>query len=136
MSMAANAKAKKKADTSPAAGVVERLLAGIRLAETAPPPGARDLAVIRGVNADGLFLVPQEVVLHQVIEALVATRRVFVYGDAVVLDATTDGVNPCLVPLRTGIMVESGAASWLANLVVCEHEHVQFVLPSRVLKVV
>lgn len=112
--------AKPKGPT-PAEQLVSGLFAAVKTAETAPPPGSRDLPVIGGVTPGGLFVVPQESVLHQVGRVLVDSGRVFVYGNSLVVTTTAAGDDAVVIPIRTGVQVEVWAPGVLANLMVCRH---------------
>jgi hypothetical protein len=109
----------------------DQLLQAIREAKVAPLPGARDLPVLFGLKARGGFTEPQENVLLKAVTILVASGRVYVYGDTVVLQVQrldSNGIR--LAPLRTGSVTEPGAADLLANILVCRHKEDQFPLPK------
>lgn len=139
--MVASRKAKKAAQKpSPAEQLAGGLFAGIRLADTAPPPGARDLPVIRGVNTSGLCLTSQEAVTHQVARVLAESRRVFTYGNSIVVETCWNGPYAAIQSIRTGPQIEGCAAGVLANHLVCEwageENTYQFSLPAKALNVV
>lgn len=134
------AKAAKVPNT--AAQLADRLTAALRTLDTLPLPGARVLVIVRGITPGGNFTVPAENVIQQMIPVLVppgGSPRVYAYGQTVVLDTTVDGQDSALVTLRSGTKVESVAPSYLANLLVCEHETrtdtIQFSFPPKALAV-
>jgi hypothetical protein len=122
--------AKEKAST-PGGELEGQLLQAIRAAEQAPLPGARDLPLLRGLDRKVGFLQPQENVVLLATNILVQSRRVYIYGDSIVMETSRlDGDGPRLVALRTGVKVEPGAEDWLANLFSCECAGVQFPPPK------
>lgn len=116
--------------------LASRLLDGIRLARNAPSPGARDLPTITSVGRSGEFLDPVENVLLEIADILQASRRVFRYGESVVLEIDRhDGAGLRLIDLRSGSRVETGAEEWMANLFVCQFAEFQFAPPRALVDV-
>jgi hypothetical protein len=130
----------KQKGPSPAEQLAGNLFAGVRAAESAPPPGARDLPVIRGVNPGGLFLGSQEAVTHGVARVMVESGRVFTYGNGLVVASADTGPDAVIRTIQTGTQTESCAGGVLANLLVCEYEGrdqtFQFSLPPKALHVI
>lgn len=110
--------------------LADRLAQGIQEAERAPLPGARQLPMLHSLTRRGEFTQPQENVLAQAADLLAQSGRVYVYGDAVMMEiGRLDAGGARLVPLRTGLGVEGGAEDWLSNLLLCQDNGAQFPLP-------
>ncbi|MBP3956855.1 hypothetical protein J8F10_16405 [Gemmata sp. G18] len=126
-------------ESGPAAQLAERLRAGVRDEQTAPPPGARDQDVLTGLTPSGQYRLPVEVVVRSGIDALRASGRVYGHGGTIVFDTTAPSDEPALVPLRSEARVEPAAGGLLANILVCGGEvkgqPVWFPLPSVFLQV-
>lgn len=110
----------------------EQLLDALRAVERAPLPGARDLLVIRGIDARGNILRPQENILVEASTALVESGLVYIYGDSIVMEVMMlDGAGRAVLPLRTSTGIERGAESFLANLFLCGGDTASFTPPRR-----
>ncbi len=117
------------------AELAERLQYGLRMAESALRPGARELPMLHGVTPRCEFVIPQENVLANLGGILIESDRVFRYGNSIVIE-THDGDHRGLATLVTDHHIESAAVAFLSNLVVCEtrsesDETIQFPLPRR-----
>lgn len=93
-------------------------------------PGARDLPVLTGLTPT-LYLEPQENVHQKALQILRDSKRVYVYGNDVVMEMTKPNSNQkVLENLRTSNEVHRSAASLLANLIVCEKDGKQIPIPD------
>jgi hypothetical protein len=101
------------------ASLANRLNLGLREAACALPPGARRLPVLWGLTPRFQFTVPQESVLANLGQILLDSRRVYRYGNSVVLEMEEDGEHT-LRPLAIDHNTEKPTASLLSNLLVCE----------------
>jgi hypothetical protein len=101
--------------------LANRLREAVREERAAPPEGARDLPVLTGLDPSGRFLLPMEVVVGEAIAILRASKRVYSYGNAVVMETTAPANQLVLKPLRTEASLEASAVSLAANLLLCEH---------------
>src|SRR5438045_2543732 len=101
----------RKASKTIGAELEDQLLQAIKKAQQAPRPGARDLPCLRGLCRRGAsFTLPQENVLLEATDYLVQSKKLFLHGNAVVLELDgLDGKGKTLQPLRTGAGVETGA---------------------------
>lgn len=124
---------------TPAEQLTFGLFAAVKTAETAPPPGSRDQAVVRVITADGAFVGSLEAAVQQVGRMLADSGRSFVYGNSLVVASSTAGEDAFIIPIRTGPQVESCAGGVLANLLVCEQLKrdgvFQFPVPPKALGV-
>lgn len=122
------------------ADLAQRLLSGVRTAESALRPGARDLPVLHGVTTRCEFVIPQENFLADLGTRLIESDRVFRYGNSIVME-THDGDHRGLATLVTDHRIEPATAALLCNLVVCEDrsesgEPIQFPLPRRLAEMI
>ena len=101
------------------AALASRFYEARQRASRAHRPGARDLPIVSGLNAQCQSVVPLENVWVEVQGILVGTERVFCYGNNVVLEVG-QGEDATLVVLSTGQFIETGAESWLSNFFVCQ----------------
>ena len=99
--------------------LAQRLQRGQIHAERAPLPSARQLPVLHGLTQGCVFIQPQENVLATARSILVESRRVYTYGNTIVMNADA-GDDRYLATLVNGGHVEASAAAVLANLFVCE----------------
>jgi hypothetical protein len=109
----------------------EQLRQAIRDADRAPLPGARHLPVLTGLKPRGGFVASQENVLVRAAQLLQESGRVYVYGETIRLETPSLGGNGLwLAPLRSGLVVETGAEDLLANVFTCQHGDDQFAVPK------
>jgi hypothetical protein len=107
-----------------------QLKEAIRQASNAPLPGARDLPILSGLKPNGGFSLPVENVLLEAIGFVVESKRIYRYGDSIVLQVQRlDRAGLCLSQLRIGGSVEVGAEDQLANLFLCQQGDEQFAVP-------
>ncbi len=100
----------------------------IRQFDFLPLPGVRELPVLEGLTTNTVFDQLPENVIQNATELLVDSRRVFRYGNSIVMEADgLEGRGPTLVPLRRGATIEQGAASFLANVFVCQAGECRFL---------
>ena len=97
------------------AALVAKWQNGRRLVMRAALPGARDLPVVYGVNAQNLFRRPLENVLAEARKVLVESGRVYRWGNQTVLEVEGEE-NKRIEPLSVAYRTEPHAASLLANL--------------------
>ncbi len=96
-----------------------RLRDACACAAHAPRAGARDLPVLAGITPKSVFIEPLENVSARATEILVASGRVYAFGQSVVIELL-DGDRRRLLALSQGGHVERFAAAVIANLFVCE----------------
>lgn len=132
----------RRRTNSRGADLATRLRQAVRRAEGAARPGTRQLPAVRGVVPSCVFHGRQENVLAAVRDILVESRKVFRYGNSIVVE-TGEGDERKLVPILTDYRVEPAATSILSNLFVCEippasEDDVvsQFPPPSRLIELV
>jgi hypothetical protein len=126
----------KKVTGSRGRDLANRLLDALAEVASDPLPGARQLPVLNGVSPKGLTACPLENILASAIGLLAESRRIFTYGNSVVIEVDSqDGADRSLVNLRTGTQVDSGAAHWLANLFICDWGGKQFGPPHELVQV-
>jgi len=113
-----------------------RFQQGLREAERAARPGARNLLKLRGITPNCHYSQPLENVLIEARELLVNSQKVYIYHNDVVMEVESEDVR-CLVSLTTGHRIEPIAPSLLANLVLCAYaspsnsQEVQFAPPHQ-----
>ena len=110
--------------------MADRLYEGLSAASSVPIAGARDLPALTGLNPRGIFLDSVENVLARATSLLRGSQRIFKYGNSIVME-TKDlaGAGQRLIPLRTDKRIEVGAEVYLANVIVCQSEEIQFAPP-------
>lgn len=116
----------------------QRFRQGWNLAESALQPGARELAVIRGLTPRGIAWGNLENLLSDITQVLVDSGRVYTYGEDVVLESGAELEHRRLKSLKVGNQVTSYAGNLLGNLLVCEYGESekgpqQFPLPASTL---
>ena len=113
-----------------------RRTSGIRQAEQAARPGARELPVVEGLTQKCQFLRPMENVLMETRDILINSETVFIHGRDIAMEVTT-GTDRSLVTLTAGYQIETRASSLLANVFVCDktsrsdESAVQFPPPAQ-----
>ena len=129
-------KSEKQSD-SRGATLVARFYQGRKEVRNAPRAGARDVGVLHGLSTSCTTEVdvPLENVLVQAEGFLVNSKRIFRYGNNVVMEVGS-AEEGRLLPLATGHLIESSAASCLANLFICEFDvgrdkMIQFPPPAK-----
>ena len=105
--------------------LADRLNRGRVQAERALRQGARVLPILRGVNAQCQFSELQENVLAAAGDILIASERVFRYGNSIVFEVNDDGERT-LCPLVTAHCVQPAATALLANSFICETAESKF----------
>jgi hypothetical protein len=125
----------RQANSSRGNDLAARLRQGRRQTEGAPLDGARDIAVVSGLTPNCTAVLPLENVLVRAQESLTNSRRIYRYGNNVVMEQGT-GEEGKLVMLATGTQVETVAAPQLANVFICEHSPkpdmvIQFPPPQK-----
>ncbi len=121
------------------ADLERRFRSGVQRAEGALRPGARDLAILRGVSQKCSFSRPQENVLAELGEQLVSSGRVYRYGNQIAIESNGTG-SRSLTTLSTDRQIERAACGLLANLIVCEtssadsENKTQFPTPPRLIE--
>jgi len=106
-------------NNSRGADLARQFYAGRKEADSALLPGARQLPMLHGLNPHCEFTEPQANVLAAAGVLLVASERVFAYGDTVVLERQS-GNEKVLTPLITDQRTERAAPALLANVFTCE----------------
>ena len=110
----------KPARKSRGAELAERLARARKSIQALPRSGARTLPVVRGLTDKGLAMGQTlESILVAAQEALLASKKIYTYGQNVVLEVG-EGQTGRLIPLATGYHIESSTESLLANFLVCE----------------
>ena len=119
------------------ADLAERLSQGLREADHAALPGARDLPIVRGLTPQCQYIRPMENVLVEARGILQQSRSVFSLGSDIVIEDAT-GADQRLVTMASDYKIESCASSLMANLFVCELQAnseeatpIQFAPPQR-----
>ena len=108
------------------------LFKALREIQNAPIHGARDLPILTGLHhRNTTFSEPQENVILRAVSYLIASEKVFSYGDSIVLAiAKLSGDGDRLAYLRNGNSVATGSNHWLSNVFYCEAEEFQFPVPK------
>lgn len=107
--------------------------------ECALRAGARTIPVVTGLTPGCVARRPLENILTEAQHILHETKRVFRYGNSVVLEVHEDG-DARLAVLSTGPRVESTAPAQMANSILCETPDAkgnpqQFPLPLRFVEI-
>src|SRR5690348_9791271 len=105
-----------KNSSSPGKHLAGQLKEAWRSVGRAPRQGARPLPLITGLTKGCHFHEPVENVLAEVGDFLVDSGRVYVHGNAVVVEVRLDTAGPKLATLRNDTGVESAASGLLGNL--------------------
>src|SRR5947209_6335970 len=105
--------------TSRGMALEKRLACAVAELKGMPIPGSRDLPVIQGVTSTGIAEGNLENVLVEIEQILVNSKRVYLYGNGVVLEASNNHGNG-LLNLSSGNQVEKCASATLANLFICQ----------------
>lgn len=119
--------------------LVRRLEAGVREAEGALRPGARELPTLCGVTTNCVFVQPQENVLVAQAEIWCSSERLFRYGDNLVF-ATGEGSQGRLTTIATERRVEPEAVAAISNLYLCKtsandsNGEIQFPPPKQLIE--
>ena len=97
----------------------------------------RDLPILRGVTTQGYFTQPAENVLVRARELLIASNRVFLHGNAIVIVRGNEGAER-VIAISNDQDSERCASSMLSNIFLCEvggadtdKPPLQFPPPSR-----
>ena len=127
-------------NTSRGWALAKRLNKAIGNERNALKPGARDLKVLRGVDARGVCDRPLENVLDEFTTFLIESGRVYRYGNNIVMESGQQQHGE-LVPLSISRTPQPGARDELANLIVCERSNGkdqegarQFAPPAELVK--
>lgn len=112
--------------------IEEQVAQALRDLAAVPLPGGRDLPILTGLDPRGAtYFEPQENVLIKAIDILVASGRVFRYGNSIVVDSEhISDSDRYLNVLRAGSSIVTGAEDFLANLFVCGAGTTQFSVPK------
>lgn len=125
-----------RSSNSRGADLAARLFGGIRQAEQATRPGARELPMVSGLTPTCQFYRPMENVLLETRDILISSQILFIHGPDIAVEVTT-GIDRSLVTLTAGYQIETRASSLLANVFVCEQTSqaegtaVQFPPPAQ-----
>ena len=98
----------RRSTNSRGAALVQRLHRGRQQADRAARPGARRLPTLHGLTQQSLFTMPMENVLTEAREILLASERVYCYGNMVAMECG-EGAEKHLSPLMIDQRIESGA---------------------------
>lgn len=102
----------------------------IREVDAAPVEGSRNLPVLHGVHLPpkAAFTRPQDNVLLDAIKILNDSQRYYAFGSSIVVDRDGDGGRR-LLPLSTGMTVETCVEGVLANHMRCQVGETEFPAP-------